>query len=293
MAIQPCEELVIDCPADISAYVCDCLWGLSGVLSVTEDYRDEVPYAVRAIVGDPGAVEALAAYLQADTLLAGKCTIAERRTVHEEDWAESWKQFWHVQPITQRLTICPSWETYTPSRPDEVVIELDPGCAFGTGTHETTRLMLQGIEQLAQEQPLSSVSILDVGTGSGVLAIYAAKLGCRTVMALDSDPVAVRAAQENVAINGVSDAVTVSETPLDSLCHTRYDIVLANIIAPVILELLDEMVLRLEPGGTLLLSGLIESSIGRVEAALQVAGLDSLQTTRQGDWYALRGTRRP
>lgn len=293
MAIQPCEELVIDCPADFSAYVCDCLWGLSGVLSVTEDYRDEVPYAVRAIVGDPASAESLAAYLQADLLLGGKCTIAGRRTVHEEDWAESWKQFWHVQSITERLTICPSWETYTPTHPDEVVIQLDPGCAFGTGTHETTRLMLQGIEQLAQEQPLSSVSVLDVGTGSGVLAIYAAKLGCRTVMALDSDSVAVRAAQENVDMNGVSDAVTVSETPLDSLCHTRYDIVLANIIAPVILELLDEMILRLEPGGDLLLSGLIESSIGRVKASLEAAGLDSLQVTQQGDWYALRGTRRP
>ena len=131
--------------------------------------------------------------------------------------------------------------------------------------------------------------MLDVGTGSGILAVYAAKRGCQDIRGVDNDPLAVQTAIKNAALNAVESVCNFTDTPLAELCQTRYDIILANIIAPVILDLFPDMLLRLNPGGRFYASGLIESSVGRVEAAMKEAGFTDIQQKRQGDWFALSG----
>jgi ribosomal protein L11 methyltransferase len=139
----------------------------------------------------------------------GKAEISTRE-VDEEDWANSWKQYYKPVRISDRLTIKPTWEDYKPARADEIVLELDPGMAFGTGTHPTTSLCLKALE----ETVVPDIDVIDVGTGSGILAIAAAKLGARRVLALDLDPVAVSSASENVRLNGLQDRITVRESDL-------------------------------------------------------------------------------
>ena len=125
--------------------------------------------------------------------------------VNEEDWATAWKQYYHPVKISERFTIVPTWEEYTPVSTDELIIELDPGMAFGTGTHPTTVMCLQGLEKVIKEGD----TVVDIGTGSGVLSIGARLLGAKSVHALDLDEVAVRSARENVALNKVEDKVAV------------------------------------------------------------------------------------
>ncbi|MBY0405354.1 MAG: 50S ribosomal protein L11 methyltransferase [Cyanobacteria bacterium] len=298
---MPCEEFVIECPPEAMSYLGERLWGLEGVLGVMEDYQDEVFQRLRVMASTGDAAEILAeeinAVLESESFVEDfslplgtpPCVVSSRRVIQDEEWAESWKRFWHVQPITDKLVIRPTWEPYTPKSEDEVVIDLDPGSAFGTGTHGTTRLMLRAIEAFQKDKKFSDLSVLDIGTGSGILAIYAAKLGCRSVMGLDVDPMSILAANENVVQNNVTDSVTISQTPLGELCRTPYDLILANILAPVILELLPEMLIRLIPGGTLIASGLIQTSVGSVQSAMEAAGFVHCQQMQEGEWFAVRG----
>jgi ribosomal protein L11 methyltransferase len=307
------SEIRVTCPPVMASYLEELLWTLPGVESVSEHYRanpeqDETrPSDLSAITvllrpGDApfGASEdepagvttgeaAIRALLAANPRLAKVCAITESRSIAEADWADQWKQYWHPTRITERLTICPTWEEYVPSAPDERVIRLDPESAFGTGAHETTRLMLQAMETLADTVDFSGVSVLDVGTGSGILAIDAALRGCRDVRGVDNDAAAVEVARKNACLNGVESVTDFTDTPLADLCRTRYDIVLVNIIAPVILELWPDILLRLNPGGHLLASGLIEKSVGTIESAMREAGFVEIRRLREDDWFALHG----
>ncbi len=293
-------ELQIFCPPDQAAYLTQLLWTLDGVEAVAESYRKterdhilpEDLQWLAVTTQNPALRASVEGLLQSEPALSA-CRILAEKPVREEDWAESWKQHWHVTRVHEALVIVPRWEEYTSENPDEVVIPLDPGCAFGTGTHETTCLVLNALWKLSQRLDFSQVSMLDVGTGSGILAIYAAKLGCRSILAIDNDPQAVQAAEENMIACGVDAQVMVSEAPLAELCQTKHEVILANIIAPVILELLPDICLRLAPGGTLLASGLIEKSVGQVEAVLENAGFTEIQRTQQGDWYALEACYQP
>src|SRR5947208_9395563 len=157
----------------------------------------------------------------------------QTRVVNEEDWANAWKDYFHVTHIGQRLVIRPSWREYTPTD-DEVVLELDPGMAFGTGLHPTTRMCLEQLEQLTR----AGMRVLDVGTGSGILALAAAKLGAASVYCIDNSSVAVESAAANAAINDLSDKITVVLGTLDSAEAARragqYDMVPVNILAHII-----------------------------------------------------------
>lgn len=291
-------EIRISCPPVLASYLEELLWTIDGVESVGELYdttrqddqtRPSDLTHVTVYTRNPLGEDLVKVLMVDNPKLMKVCDITSTKWLEEKDWAESWKQYWHPTQVTERLTICPTWEAYTPKSPDEVVVLLDPECAFGTGTHETTQLMLKVLEQLADERDFSKINLLDVGTGSGILAIYAAKRGCKDLRGVDNDSLAVQTAIKNAKINGVENYIDFTDAPLGELCQTKYDIILANIIAPVILELFDDMMLRMSPGGTFVASGLIEKSVGQVEEALKNAGFTDLKRYPQGDWFALSG----
>jgi ribosomal protein L11 methyltransferase len=216
----------------------------------------------------------------------GAPTISE---VRQEDWAEGWKQ--NFQPFTVGdLLVRPSWtEADTGHRGP--VMELDPGMAFGTGTHATTRLCL---EALAHELPRypGSRSVLDVGTGSGILAIAAAKLGADRVLGCDIEPDACRIARENAEINQVGTRIEITGQPLEQL-DEYYQIVLANILAEENIRLAEELVARLAAPGSLILSGILQEKQAAVVAAFTRFGLTPPEISRQDEWIAVTYRKAP
>lgn len=208
----------------------------------------------------------------------------ESREVAEEDWANAWKAHYQTFRVGQRLVIHPTWLEYSPE-PQDVVLSLDPGAAFGTGLHPTTRRCLELIE--ARVRPDDTV--LDVGTGSGILAIAAGLLGARPVVAVDVDPLAVAAARRNVASNGLTGIIQVTEGSADSPpADGQFDVVLANIIARVILEIAPNLAAKLRPGGSLITAGIIADRADEVTQALIGLGL-KVERFTDGDWVALVG----
>jgi ribosomal protein L11 methyltransferase len=209
------------------------------------------------------------------------------RRLSEEDWAHAWKKHYQVLRVGQRIVIEPSWRAYTP-RPDEIVVELDPGMAFGTGLHPSTRLCLLALEK----HLVPAMRVLDVGTGSGILAIAAAKLGAGLVLALDIDPVAVKAARANVAANKVEHIVSVEPGtwPILEPNAQAFDIVLVNILAETIVELLGRgLVCCLGKAGLIVAAGIIESQEAMVVRALDAQGVDIVERLQEKDWVALIG----
>lgn len=206
------------------------------------------------------------------------------RELGEEDWSEAWKKGYSIQHIGQRLVVAPSWEPYTPQH-DEIVVRMDPGMAFGTGLHPTTRLCLIALERWVR----AGDRVLDVGTGSGILAIAAARLGARQVSGVDLDPVAVQVARENVQLNHVAAHVAIEEGSLETLNPTprSFDRIVVNILADVITTLTPALVTCLRPAGTLIASGIIEEYADRVVEAFEAAGLRVVERRQEKDWVAL------
>ena len=200
----------------------------------------------------------------------------------EEDWAHSWKKYYKPVKIG-RITIVPAWEKYTPSE-DEIIIKIDPGMAFGTGTHETTRLVMK----IMQNENLCGKRVLDIGTGSGILSICASKLGAREIFAYDIDPVAVKVAKENVKDGGCDNiTVGVSDLLQDIDKSEKYDFCLANIVAEIIIRMLPDISQYLSSGAPIILSGIIKSSKDEVVSALSKYGFAVLKEETENDWVAL------
>ncbi len=211
------------------------------------------------------------------------------RMVKEEDWAEAWKAHYHPLRIGRRLYIRPLW-IEADSMSDKVVISLDPGMAFGTGTHPSTQLCLEALEDLTQP----GARVLDLGSGSGILAIAAAKLGASHVLALDIDPIAIEVAQKNIEQNGVADRITVQEGSLESVVTSsrRFDLLVVNILAKVIIQLCDQHlgdVVR--PGSHAIFSGIIWDQADDVEAALRRTGLEPCARRQESDWMLIEAKR--
>jgi ribosomal protein L11 methyltransferase len=210
------------------------------------------------------------------------------RRLADEDWATSWREQFRPFRIGHRMWISPSWLTEDLPADDSLVLVLDPGMAFGTGTHPTTRLCLQALEETLSP----GLAVLDVGTGSGILAIGAARLGAARVLALDVDGVAARTALGNAALNGVGGHIDVFHGSLNAVGTSRWDIVLVNILAPIIIELLDHQHLMDYVGvnGHLILSGIIETQEADVRGALERNGGVMETVQREGDWVCLVAT---
>jgi ribosomal protein L11 methyltransferase len=208
------------------------------------------------------------------------------RPVAEQDWAEAWKERLEVLRVGERLVIRPSWLDYD-ARPGDVVIRLDPGMAFGTGLHPTTQLCLGALEAFVQP----GVEVLDLGTGSGILAVASAKLGAEHVLALDSDRQAVKVARANVSDNDVAERVTVRHGSLADVSG-MYDLVVVNILARVIVEMLEEgLAERLRPDGVLVTAGIILDKAAEVVAAFERSSLKLLDQRQRGDWISLLAKR--
>ncbi len=224
------------------------------------------------------------------------------RWLSDADWLDKWKSGYSLQQFGRHIVIKPSWQAYA-AAPDDVVIELDPGMAFGTGLHPSTRLCLEALEDLVRP----GHQVLDVGTGSGILAIAAAKLGAADVVALDIDPMAIQVAEENTARNGLQEKISFvqaslqGQTALGSAVNTpqafcvregwngKFDLLMMNILAPVIAQSAREIAICLSTGGTFIVSGIIESQEGGVRQAFEQAGLHVAERRTQNDWVAWIG----
>ncbi len=203
------------------------------------------------------------------------------RWLSEEDWAHVWKEFFPVLRVSPRLVICPTWRSYRP-RQGEAVIRLDPGMAFGTGQHPTTLMCLRALDELLRP----GMHVLDLGTGSGILALAAARLGATSVLALDIDPQAAAVARENVRLNGLEAVVQVEEDGLDEAPMSAFDLAMANISAAVIVEMAPALAEVLRPGGVLIVAGFSAESADRVSSALARTGLVVERALADGDWRA-------
>jgi ribosomal protein L11 methyltransferase len=208
-------------------------------------------------------------------------TISE---VNEEEWATAWKKYYHPVKISERFTIVPTWEIYTPVTSDELIIELDPGMAFGTGTHPTTVMCIQALERTVHPGD----RVIDVGTGSGVLTIAAAMLGAEDVRAFDLDEIAVTIARINIKLNKVSAVTTIEQNNLlEGVEENSADVIVANILAEVILRFTDDVARVIKTGGFFIASGIIQQKKDLVKAGLVAAGFEITETILMEDWVAL------
>ena len=207
------------------------------------------------------------------------------RLIDEADWAEEWKRHFPVLRVGRRLVIRPTWRRHRAAEGD-VVLALDPGMAFGTGLHPTTRLCLASLERLADSGGVEARTVLDVGCGSGILGIAAVRLGASSALGVDTDPIAIEATSANARRNRIASSVRAREGTIPT-GEGPFDVVLANLIASLLVRLGPELRAELAPGGTLLASGIFAEREAEVRDAFRLAGLRVTDRLAEGDWVAL------
>lgn len=242
---------------------------------IFKDEYDGITVKIYKETGDRIDLNNVKSYIEDNSL--AQVTID---TIDDSDWANNWKIHHKVQEIGERFAIVPSWEKYENSQ-DRKIITLDAGMAFGTGDHETTKLMLEFVEKYITP----NMSVLDIGTGSGILAIAAKKLGASKVLGTDLDSSAVEVAKENAKINDVSCDFVVSDL-LDNV-RGQYDLVLANIVAEIIELILDDLDSVLNQGGTFICSGITDKKIIHLEHLIKEKGFKIIDSKKSSDWNAL------
>ena len=276
--------VVIEDPALLNEYIRSGLWDYTDLKE--SDETEVVTVKAYWAMDDAleGKLQNLAAHLAALTANGvdkGAGTVSWR-AVADEDWSETWKEFFHTEKIGERTVIKPTWEDYE-AKAEEIVVELDPGAAFGTGQHTTTALCIRALETLVKP----GMTVFDVGTGSGVLSIVAAKLGAGRVEAVDFDPVAVRIAAENVRQNGVANVVRTGQSDLMKSVEGKADLIIANIIADIIVRLFGEVKESLAAGALMLLSGIIEDRLHDVTKAAARHGFHVERIEEEKGWAAV------
>lgn len=229
-------------------------------------------------------LDAIEAGLKNIEAIFGPCRFGPTlfRQISEKDWANQWKQYFHTSHVGKKIVIKPSWETYEPVG-EEKVIALDPGMAFGTGTHATTSMCIQRLEELVTPD----CDVFDVGTGSGILAMAAALLGARSIHAVDIDAKAVEVAKENIAQNHLENRITVTQGNLLDGTDGQADVIVANIIADIIILVMPEVAAKLRADGRFLASGVIEDRYEDVVEAAKKYGFKELDVRRKAGWTAI------
>ena len=205
----------------------------------------------------------------------------ESEKMFEEDWANNWKKYYKPTKVSENIVVKPIWEEYE-AKENELVLELDPGMAFGTGTHETTRMCIQSLEKYVEENS----TVFDVGCGSGILAIAAAKLGSKKAVGVDLDPVAVESAKENVGYNKL-DNIEILYGNLVDVIEGKADIVVANIIAEVICILTEDVKRVLKSDGYFITSGIIHDRVDMVTKKLEETGFEVIEINKDGEWNCI------
>jgi ribosomal protein L11 methyltransferase len=302
-------ELAIECDQEAVEAVSEILSrAASGGVSIEQPFTTEQEGLASKPILD--ALVTIRAYLPGLDMAAAETAIAQTRQrlghltafdlrpigelqvkeVHEEDWATAWKEHFPVMRLGRRIVIKPTWRDFDPA-PDDIIITLDPGMAFGTGLHPTTRLCLIGLEHWAEEGIVEGASTFDVGSGSGILAIGAALLGADPVRAVDTDPIAVESTNQNAARNGVAVKASQGSLPID---EGPFDLVFANLVASILVSLavpLAETVRRGDGspgrGGRLLASGIFIDREPEVRRAFAAAGLRVVRREQETEWVAL------
>ncbi|WP_188383761.1 50S ribosomal protein L11 methyltransferase [Ornithinibacillus halotolerans] len=203
--------------------------------------------------------------------------------VDEEDWATAWKKYYKPIQVSEKITVTPTWENYQPTSEDEIVIELDPGMAFGTGTHPTTMLSIQALEKYVN----MGDSVIDVGCGSGVLSIASARLGAKEVYAFDLDEVAVQSTKTNAEYNKVDDLIHLKQNNLLQDVHLQADIIVSNILAEIIIRFIDDAWVNLVDGGYFITSGIIQSKKEMVLNKMQEHGFKIIEINEIEDWVSI------
>ncbi len=298
------SELKLELSEEFGELVAEILFeeGAGGVVYDEPDLlakqtlqADEIPS--QAFLDQLPQVYGLRAYLPVDerfgerlqrikvrlTEILGYLPEFQIKQIHEEDWAEAWKSYFKPEK-NGKIVIKPSWESYE-AQPEELVVELDPGMAFGTGSHPTTHLCVR----LLQDFDLVGRKVLDLGTGSGILAIVAAKLGATEILATDLDSLAIKVAQTNIERNQLNELIQTKEgNLLEFDLSTKYDLVVANIIASAIIELIPSLKRVLKPEGIFLASGIIQDRLPEVEAALKANGFEIDAVVIDEEWVAIK-----
>lgn len=205
----------------------------------------------------------------------------EHEKMYEEDWANTWKQYYKPSKVGEKIVVKPIWEEYE-VKDGELVVDLDPGMAFGTGTHETTRMCIQSLEKYVQEDS----TVFDVGCGSGILAISAAKLGAKLAVGVDLDPVAVESSIENVGYNNLNN-IEILHGNLVEVIDGKADIVVANILAEIICILADDVKRVLKDDGIFITSGIIHDRVDMVCEKLEATGFEVIEKNRDGEWNCI------
>jgi len=203
--------------------------------------------------------------------------------MENQDWQKNWRRFFRPVRVTPELLILPVWEDPAPHAEKTHIIRIDPGPAFGTGQHATTKMCLQAMESFEAKR---EQTLLDVGTGSGILAIYGAKLGFGRIMAIDVDPEAVRWAERNIGLNGSLNAITLSGTAIEVI-DERFTLVCANLILGELLRLMSDFSRLVETGGHLVASGILREQVERIESALPGTGFFAAQTLYEDEWACM------
>ena len=220
--------------------------------------------------------------------LAGLLDGLTLRYAEEEDWANAWKQYFKPMKLGSRIVIKPSWEEYTAAN-DELILELDPGMAFGTGGHPTTQLCLLALEDHVKP----GMKVADIGTGSGILSLAAARLGATDVVATDIDLIPRKVARENVTRNGLDETVRILEMDEFDAAAVERDLVVANIVANTIIELAPTIAPRVNPGGIFIASGIVDEHHDLVRDTLTAVGLEHIETKRDDIWVCLISRKNP